>query len=345
MVHPWLELSILEKLLQWEVYFLLVFLGFFSFGFYKFFLHSASFERHRSLRKKFKSLLKSFIVLTVFFVIFEAILQIKDIFFIMKVLPYLGLIVLISGCTVFMQTCRLIILMYFFLTSMKTAVPILLVNIFSLILSLFLAGWIFTSLFGVQVAPVLATSAAFSIILGLALQDTLGNLFAGISLQLDNVFEIGNWVEIMVGTQKITGQISEISWRSVILVGFADELITIPNRIVAQSQISNWTRPDAPIIRSQAFRISYGENIDVVKTILKECVHKIPAIKKNPQPIVIVTEMTESWILVKLVYYIDNFGSQYVIGDEVINTCLKALDAAHINTANAILELKKTATI
>jgi small-conductance mechanosensitive channel len=341
MTHPWLQLSFLEKVLQWEVYFLLLFTGGFAYGFYRFFLYSLNIDRHRSLRKKFKSLLKSFITLSVLYTIFEVISQLKDAFIMAKIFPYIGLLVLITGCVFFIQVCRLIILMYFFLTSMRTAVPILLVNIFTLILSLMLAGWVLTALFSIQVGPLLATSAAFSIILGLALQDTLGNLFAGISLQLDNVFEIGNWVEIIVGSQKITGQISEISWRSVILIGVADEVITIPNRIVAQSQISNWTRPDAPIIRSQGFRIAYGEDIDVIKSILKTCVEKNPAIKVNPAPIAFVSEMNESWILVKLIYYIDNFGSQFSIGDEVINSCLKELNKANIQIASAVLELKK----
>jgi small-conductance mechanosensitive channel len=341
MVHPWIQFSVLEKLLQWEIYFLLVILGILAFGFYKFFLLSVNFDRHRSLRKKFRSLFKSFIILSVLFVIFELILQLKDIYFVMKVLPYVGLLALTNGCVFFIQVCRLFILMYFFLTSMRTAVPILLVNIFTLILSLMLAGWVFTSLFGIQVGPLLATSAAFSIILGLALQDTLGNLFAGISLQLDNVFEIGNWVEIIMGSQKITGQISEISWRSVILIGVAEEVITIPNRIVAQSQISNWTRPDAPIIRAQGFRIAYSENLDEVKSILRACAEKVPAIKRSPQPVVFISEMNESWILVKVVYYIDNFGAQFSVGDELIYTSLNALKKANIKIASTILELRE----
>lgn len=341
MTRTWLDLNILEKLVHWESFFLLIALAISAYGFYRFFLHSVTFDRHRSLRKKFKGLLKSSIILSILFFVFEGGSQVKELFFSIKVLPYLGLMVLVMGCVVFVQVWRLLILMYLFLTSMRTGVPILLVNIFTLMLSLVLAGWIFTSLFGIQVGPLLATSAAFSIILGLALQDTLGNLFAGISLQLDNVFEIGNWVEIIVASQKVTGQILEISWRSVILEGVADELIIIPNRVVAQSQISNWTRADAPIIRSQSFRIPYSTDIDLVKNTLKDSIHKVMAVKKNPQPLVITTEMTESWMTVKLIYYIDNFGSQYIIGDEVINICLKELAKVGVKLATPIIELRE----
>jgi small-conductance mechanosensitive channel len=344
MTRSWLDLNILEKMVHWESFLLVMALAISAYGFYRVFLHSVTFERHRSLRKKFKGLFKSSIILTILFFVFESVSQFKDIFFSVKILPYLGLLSLVMGCVVFVQVWRLLILMYLFLTSMRTGVPILLVNIFTLILSLLLAGWIFTSLFGIQVGPLLATSAAFSIILGLALQDTLGNLFAGISLQLDNVFEIGNWVEIIVGAQKVTGQILEISWRSVILEGVADELIIIPNRVVAQSQISNWTRVDAPIIRSQSFRLPYGADVEKVKSVLKEAAQKVSAVKKNPQALVITTEMNESWMVIKLIYYIDNFGSQYVVGDEVINMCLKDLGRVGVALATPIIEVRQDKT-
>ena len=129
------------------------------------------------------------------------------------VTPYIAMAAFVWGNVVFVKTCRLIVLQYLFLGSMRHGVPLLLVNIFSLILSIVLLFWGITHIFGVQVGPLLATSAAASVILGLAMQDTLGNLFAGISLQIDRSFEIGDWVEVVSGIQKTTGQVREITWR------------------------------------------------------------------------------------------------------------------------------------
>ncbi len=339
MNKPWIQLSILEGMLELEVYFLLIVLSILSFSFYKFFLVEVSEERHRSLKRKFHYLLKQNVTLTVFYVAFQSLLYFKDSPITIKLLTYLGLIVLIAGCVVFINICRLFILQYFFLTSMRTAVPLLLVNIFTLILTLFLAGWISTSLFGIQVAPLLATSAAFSIILGLALQDTLGNLFAGISLQLDNAFEIGNWVELTVTGNKIIGQISEITWRSIVLIGLSEEIISIPNRIVAQSQISNWTRHDHPIIKAQVFRISYKENLDHIKNLLIIALQNVNSIKKKPAPVVVVGEMQESWITVKVAYFFVDFGLQNIIADEVIRVCLKTFKDNNIEVAKPQLEI------
>jgi small-conductance mechanosensitive channel len=226
----------------------------------------------------------------------------------------------------------------------RTAVPLLLVNIFTLVLSLFLSGWLITTIFGIQVAPLLATSAAFSIILGLALQDTLGNLFAGISLQIDNSFEIGDWVEVTSGIQKITGQVLEITWRSTILVGLFDEIINIPNRFMAQAQINNWTRPEIPIARSQSLRIPYSENLDRTVGILRQALERVNNICKNPRPIALVSETADSWVIVKVIYYLDDYGRYATAADTVIRECLHALKKEGINVAHPILEITSSET-
>jgi small-conductance mechanosensitive channel len=64
---------------------------------------------------------------------------------------------------------------------------------------------------GVDVTALVATSAALSIILGLALQETLANVFAGLALILERPFEPGDWIQF--GTR--VGQVKEVSWRAV----------------------------------------------------------------------------------------------------------------------------------
>ena len=74
------------------------------------------------------------------------------------------------------------------------------------------------------------------------MQDTLGNLFAGVALQFDKPYEIGDWIEIHNSGQKWVGQIYEITWRATLLIGFVEEFITVPNRVMGQSEISNFRR-------------------------------------------------------------------------------------------------------
>ena len=94
--------------------------------------------------------------------------------------------------------------------------------------------------FGVDAAALVATSAALSIVAGLALQETLANLFAGLALMLERPFEPGDWIQM----GSLIGRVQEVSWRAVRLklIGQEDFLI-VPNSVVAKSEIVNMSQP------------------------------------------------------------------------------------------------------
>lgn len=340
MAEKLINTQALYALLDLEPFILLGCLIALSWIFYKVFLREASEERHRNIRSHFKTLLRNYVVLGFLFLFF-IFLQRSELQFgsAVKVSPYIALITFIWGNVVFVKTSRLIVLQYLFLSSMKHGVPLLLVNIFSLILSLGLLLWGSMRVFGLEVGPLLATSAAASVILGLAMQDTLGNLFAGISLQVDRNFEIGDWLEIVSGIQKTTGQVREITWRSTTLVGFSDELITLPNRFMANATISNYSPPESPICHRQVFRLAYGENIEAAKQILERTVAGIGEIRGIPAPWAYVSNINEHWIEVKIIYFIDNFSSQFNIGDKVYVRGLQDLEAGGVKLARQVIEL------
>ncbi len=340
-----IKVHALYGLLQVEPYVLLGSLVVVAWIFYKFFLNEVNEERHKSIQNHFGLLLRHFGILTFFFLFF-IFMQTSEpqLGRFANLTPYMGTLAFVWGNIVFVKTSRLIVLQYLFLGSMRHGVPLLLVNIFSLLLSILLAFWGISHIFGVDLGPLLATSAAASVILGLALQDTLGNLFAGISLQVDQNFEIGDWLEITSGTQKATGQVKEMTWRSVTLVGFSEEVITFPNRFMANAQISNFSPLDQPILRRQVFRFSHGENITLVKQILEHAVAGISEIRGVPSPWAYTSDVNESWVEMKILYFIDHYGSQFNIGDKVYVRGMEALSAAGIKLSRQIIEVSDKST-
>ncbi len=256
-----------------------------------------------------------------------------------RITPYVALMCFIWGSIVFVKTCRLMVLQYLFLGSMRAGVPLLLVNIFSLLLSIILSVWGLSQVFGLDLGPLMATSAAFSIVLGLALQDTLGNLFAGISLQIDKSYEIGDWVDITQGVQKAVGQVKEISWRSTIITGFSDEEITIPNRTMANAQISNFSPDGRPIVRSQLFRVPFDSDIEKAKQLIEKAVVEISDVRGTPAPFAYIQDSSESSIVIKVIYFIDNFGGQFGVGDKVLRKGIDALRKNGIELAHNVLEI------
>ena len=252
-----------------ETVVVIFFLAFVAWGIYFFLLKDVSIERHRSLKAHFRNLMGHIVAGIGFLTVYELLVLFHgqsswpD-----YVSPYAGFMTIVWGSIVFIKIARIIALEYLFWGSMRAGVPLLLVNIFTLILSLIMSGWILATIFDVNVSHLLATSAVLSIVLGLALQDTLGNLFAGIALQLDKPFEIGDWIEARNGADRIAGQVREISWRATILIALTDELVTIPNRNMAQWQIANFGARQRPFLRSQIFRIPLDANLDKAKTVL-----------------------------------------------------------------------------
>lgn len=331
----------LYQILDLETFILLTVLGLIAYLFYKFFLKEVSAERHSNINLHLKTLLKHYIILSVFYCVFFLVGQTPEIDLFHRVLPYLGLVTFISGAIFFVKTCRLLVLQYLFLGSMRAGVPLLLVNIFSLVLSILIGFWIVSFIFGVQLTPLLATSAAFSIILGLALQDTLGNLFAGISLQIDKTFEIGDWLEIMNGSVKIVGQVKELSWRSTLLIGFSDEMITLPNKLVAQCQVSNFSPEGHPIVRSLIFKFPLGTDAHVALKILEDAALATPEIRKTPAPFAYTQELTDSGYNVKIIYFIENYGRQFVIGDTVFKTAFELLQKQGIHLARPSIQVEQ----
>ncbi len=94
--------------------------------------------------------------------------------------------------------------------------------------------------FGVSVMGLVATSGIIAIVLGLALQSTLSDLFSGVAIGIDRPFKVGDVVSLD-GT--IDGRIVETSWRSMRLVTATDAVATVPNSIVAKSRVLNKTSP------------------------------------------------------------------------------------------------------
>jgi len=86
----------------------------------------------------------------------------------------------------------------------------------------------------------LATSGAVAIILGLAVQSTLGDVFSGIVLNATKPFRVDDWIRV----DDIDGKVIEIDWRSTHLLTSEGSMAVIPNAMAAKTRIVNFSRPD-----------------------------------------------------------------------------------------------------
>src|SRR6266545_1357177 len=90
----------------------------------------------------------------------------------------------------------------------------------------------------------LTTSAVSAVVIGFALQDTLGNAFAGLAIQSEKPFNIGHWVRV----GEFEGRVAEVTWRATKLRTKSGNFVVLPNNIVSKEAITNYSEPAAPDI-------------------------------------------------------------------------------------------------
>ena len=342
MIQARLPIERIEYFIQFESFVVLIIALLLGWFFYKIFLRKISANRHASQRHRFIRT-STWMTLSILFALFHwGIVQATwTDYFTLKVANYAGLISFIILVTVVIRLAQIYVYLYLFFANMSKGVPRLIANLFTLLFSTFIIGWVAADVFGFNLATVLATSAIFTIVLGLALQDTLGNLFSGVALQIERPFQLGDWVEIHSSDEKWVGQIQEITWRATSLIGFSDELIVIPNKTIAQSQLMIFSERSKPARFSQTFRFKFDVDVMSAKQTMLESVKSVAEVLQDPEPRVLLIEVSESWVTMKVFYSIQDYGRKFRVGDLIIANILAAVKRKNLALATNTLSLVK----
>jgi small-conductance mechanosensitive channel/CRP-like cAMP-binding protein len=142
------------------------------------------------------------------------------------------------------------------------------------------AGIIARNWFGIELTPFLATSAVVGAVVGLALQDTLGNLFAGIALHTEAPFRVGDWVRV----SDRDGRVEQVSWRATRLRTWDGDTLTIPNNEVARHVVLNYSLPATTHSRVVAVGVNYNTPPNKVITVLRGLCEQIESLVQEPPP-------------------------------------------------------------
>jgi len=176
--------------------------------------------------------------------------------------------------------------------------PSLLDSVVSVLLYGIGVGAIASQWFDVELTPFLATSAVVGAVVGLALQDTLGNLFAGIALHSEAPVHVGDWVR--VGDRD--GRVEQVSWRAMRLRTWDGDTLTVPNNEVARHAVLNYSHPRAPHSRVIVIGVNYHTPPNRVIGILRKVIEQVGLLEDPPSGVRIVGYL-ESAIHYEIRYY------------------------------------------
>jgi small-conductance mechanosensitive channel len=184
--------------------------------------------------------------------------------------------------------------------------PTLIRNIFTIVAFTILFLIAFTFLFpDVNLGALFTTSAIFGVILGLALQDTLGNFFAGISLQADRPFQVGD--VITVGAQRHTGVVDEISWRAIKIRTFQNHVVLIANSNAAREPIEVCPR-DNLNARLVFFNTLYTDSPAKTIHVVREAVREADNVSDKVAPIVRIRDLGDNGVDYEVKYWLVDYA-------------------------------------
>ncbi len=183
------------------------------------------------------------------------------------------------------------------------AAPSLMRDIFSLVAYVISFAIILRLHFeNLSFGALLSGSALLGIILGLALQDTLGNMFAGISLHADKPFQVGD--VITVG--KWTGVVESITWRAVKIKTFQHHFVLISNSTIAKENIEVCPR-DNPNARIVFFSALYSDSPVKVTHTVREAVRETENVRRYMTPVVRIRALGESGVDYEVKYWLNDY--------------------------------------
>lgn len=191
---------------------------------------------------------------------------------------------------------------------------------------------------GVDPGSLLTTSALLTAILGLSLQDTLGNLFAGLALQVEHPFGLGDWIRYDANPEH-TGKVVEINWRATKVRTLDQVELTIPNGQLARSSILNYSRPTPLIRRSVHITLLREARPMDVHRVIVDALVGTPDVQAKPEATVITSDFGEHGTQYWVRYFISKLDQREVIDGRVRDRIWYALHRAGIDIAMPVRDV------
>src|SRR5437764_9693528 len=182
--------------------------------------------------------------------------------------------------------------------------PSLMRDIFSLVLYVTSVAVVLKLHFdALSFGALLSGSALLGVILGLALQDTLGNLFSGISLHADKPFQVGD--VITVG--KHIGVVMSITWRAVKIKTFSNHIVLVSNSSIAKESIEVCPR-DGQNARIVNFSTVYTDSPVKVIHVVREAIRECENVLRYMTPVVRIHDLGESVVEWEVKYWLSDYA-------------------------------------
>jgi small-conductance mechanosensitive channel/CRP-like cAMP-binding protein len=190
--------------------------------------------------------------------------------------------------------------------------PLLLRQIVSIVLYLVSIAWAISEVFQYHVTALLTTTTVVAAVIGLALQDTLGNLFAGISLHMEDSFGVGD----VVRSGEFIGVVEGVNWRATRLRGFNGQIVVLPNSALGRERLEVFPRTN---LNGRVISVGVSYDVapgDVIPT-LQKAISNVEGVAKEIPCVVRVGGFGDSAVQYEVKYWTRTYHLRDSIDAEI----------------------------
>ena len=215
---------------------------------------------------------------------------------------------------------------WFLSTKRQISVPRLAVDLFKLVTIVCVVIAILKFIYGMELSGLLVTSTVVSAVIGLAIQDMLANVAAGLGVQMEKPFSVGDW--LLIGSHE--GVVTQLNWRTLTLLTRDRHEILVPNSTVAKTEVVNFSRPTKLQRAHSIIGIAYNHPPGIVKAALARAAQSCPEVADDPPVEVLVKSFGDFSINYDVRFWITDFSRLLQITDDVYSRCWYELKRASI---------------
>jgi small-conductance mechanosensitive channel len=182
--------------------------------------------------------------------------------------------------------------------------------------------------FGVDITPAIAALGVGGLAIGLALQSTLTNFFAGLHIISDRPVVVGDYIELR--NEGVEGHVTDISWRSTRIKTPTDSLVVIPNAKLADSVIVNDYTNGKELNMKVDCGVAYGSKLNDVESVTLEVAkwvqENVEGAVRGFQPLFRFDRFGESNIEFKVTLRVQKFEDKPAVRHEFIKSLAKRFE-------------------
>ncbi len=209
--------------------------------------------------------------------------------------------------------------------------PLLLRQMIGIIAYVLLFGWTVSAIFNTSLAGLLTTGTVLAAVVGLALQDTLGNLFSGIAIHLEDAFDVGD----VLHSGEFIGVVEGVSWRATRLRCFNNQLVVLPNSQMAKDRIEIFPRNNLNA-RVISFGVDYHVQPATVIEVLVDAAGHVDGVARDIPTIARVAGFAESSVTYELKYFTRDYSTRDRIDAEIRKAVWYAFHRNQISFATPV---------